>query len=399
MSKKKLGGSNKSSLDIFLDTIQAIRTKLNSMIPTEKEELIILNPAKDPGNIGKGIDVDPLENGSFFYVFLLILISIVCNPILLGIPFLVLSLWYLTKIISFKQLFKNKAFYGDDISFIEVSELYNIFNIAYINDFVMFIIIFCTFYSIALIYLTSSSYVNKNTKFFTKQKMDVYVLLGGSIFIALMTLFFNSSGTHSMNVFGGKRDEFDKKVYDNINMDYIDYLNSIDPILTTSNDLENLQLYILDLVGNVEDRQNISSSQFKKLKSENGDFIHKQISSSIITYGILLNLKINRFEEFTNNKIDKSFFQYRSSLLPTISTTTNDLFITEMKAFEMTNDNIEIPYVQGIIDYCKKEQHEINCILSKIKQVKNIMIPYYHLSILSELILCISYYTLIFIGS
>ena len=46
MSKKKLGGSNKSSLDIFLDTIQAIRTKLNSMIPTEKEELIILNPAK-----------------------------------------------------------------------------------------------------------------------------------------------------------------------------------------------------------------------------------------------------------------------------------------------------------------------------------------------------------------
>jgi hypothetical protein len=398
MSKKNLGGSNTSSLDLFLQTIQSIRTKINSKIPTEKEELIILNPAKDPVNIGKKIDVDPLENGSFLYVFLLILISIVCNPILLGLPFLVLSLWYLTKIVNFKQLFKNKAFYGDDISYIEVTELYNIFNIAYINDFVMFLIIFCIFYSIALIYLTSSSYVNKNTKFFTKQKMDVYVLLGGSIFIALMTIFFNSSGTHSMNVFGGKRDEFDNQVYENIDINYIEYLDSINPILTTSNDLENLQMYILDLVGNIEGRQNISFSQFKKLKSENGDLIYKQISSSIITFGILLNLKINRFEEFTNNKIDKSFFQYSSSLLPTISTATNDLFVTELKAFEMTNDSIETPYVQGIINYCKKEQHEINCLLSKIKQVKNIMIPYYHLSILSELILCVSYYTLVFMG-
>ena len=399
MYRKKIGGTDKSMVETFLDFIKSIRTKLDSMSPKEKEQLLILDPGQDPINIEKGIEIEPLENGSVFYMFLLILVSIVCNPLLLGIPFLLLSLWYFSKLINFKQLFKNKPFYGDDISYIEVTELYNIFNFAFVNDFVVFLIILSVFYSIALIYLTSSSYVNKNTKFFTKQKMDVYILLGGSVFIAIVTLLLNSSGSQSMNVFGSKRDEFNKKSYENINMNYLNYLNAKNSNLTTSNELENLQMYILDILSSVEDRQNISSNQFKKLNTDNGDFIHEQISSSIITYGILLNLKINRFEEFNNSKIDISFFQSQTSLLPTISTSTNDLFVTELKAFEMTNDTIDAPYIQGIIEHCTKQQHEINCLISKIKQVKNIMIPYYHISILSELFLCISYYTLIFMGS
>jgi hypothetical protein len=384
---------SKTVSEIFMEYMRIIRKTIDSMIPKEKENLISLT-ALDGSS-------EKLDKSSVFYVFLVFLANIVCNPLALGIPFLLLSLWFSAKIVNFKQLFKTKAFYEDDISYGEVTELYNIFGVAHINDFALFLLILCAFYGIALTYLSMSPYVNKNTRFFTKQKMEVYILLGVSVFIALSTIILNYSGSQSMTFFGGKRDEFDEKVYDNINLNYIDFLISQkanDTSLIDANKLDNLQNYINDTLVTIGNRQNISSSQFNKLTTEDGDFIHKKISSSIITYGILLNFKVNHFEEFSTTKIDRSFFQNKSSLLPTISTITNDLFTIETKAFNLTNDNLDSPYIEGIIDYCKKQQHEINCLISKIRQIKNIMIPYYHISIFFELMLCVSYFTLVFMG-
>ena len=384
---------SKTVSEIFMEYMRIIRRTIDSMIPKEKENLISLTSLDGSS--------EKIDKSSMFYVFLVFLVSIVCNALALGIPFLLLSIWFIAKIVNFKQLFKTKAFYEDDITFGEITELYNIFGITYVNDFALFLLILCAFYGIALTYLTASPYVHKNTNFFTKQKFEVYLLLGGSLFIALSTIILNYSGTQSMTFFGGKRDEFDEKVYDNINLNYIDFLisqKSKDASLIDANKLENLQIYINDLLVTIGNRQNISSSQFNKLTTESGDFVHKEISSSIITYGILLNFKVNHFEEFSTTKIDKSFFQNKRSLLPTISTVTNDLFTIETKAFNLTNDNLDSPYIEGIIDYCKQQQHDVNCLISKIRQIKNIMIPYYHISIFSELVLCVSYYTLVFMG-
>lgn len=446
-SKKPFGGASSSSSpsgiskkpmyeqlrDIIIMMIDLFKTSVKKNANTYSiADFINLTPTKTTMIDGKSVvqNMKPLKKGSFTYIILYSIILIVFSiipAIIMG-----LTLYYFISLMNIPKWFKKKMFYGDDVSYKNLDDMYHIFRRFYLNDYTLYIIIICIFYIAAVIYMSLSSYVNYKNETYRTYNFSVYALIGLCLAIVAIHLAIYYSFIQQV---GRVRDRINNTVYNHINMDYVDYLSTVDkhnskcteecemklptgdvikicscePSLIELNSLDSLHTYLTKILNELEskaspnDISTISVEAFKQYKNENGITYYDLILDSTLTFYLLMNFANTKYKI----NINRSFLENRTPLIATINNSTNILYdyapmkcttsgVTLSKCLNRDIDGKQnkSPYMLHI---CEDIQNIVQDVRKDIGKLKNMMglltVSLQFWSIMLTLIVCIIYYS------
>jgi hypothetical protein len=404
------------TIDVFKQFVEKNANKYSI------SDFIVLNP-KTTTNI------PPLKKDSFSYMVLYAVILFVFSVI----PAVItgLTIYYFISLMNISKWFKKKMFYGDNVSYKNVDNLYHIFRRFYLNDYTFYVIIVCIAYIAAVIYMSFSSYVNNSNESFRKYNYSVYVFIGMCLAIIAIhiTIYYNF-----IQHVGKLRDRINNTVYNHVNLDYVDYLISLDgenskckeecemklptgmsikicsckSSLIELNSLDNLEGYLRTVLTELEskvapaDINQVSLTSFKTYKNEKGLLYYDLILDSIMTFYLLLNFANTKYDI----TIDKSFLKNRTPIINTINDSTNILYdFASMKCTaggdtirtclnrDIDGQNNMSKYMMSI---CEEVQNLVQGVRTDIGKLKNKMgtltVSIQFWAIILTLIACIIYY-------
>lgn len=374
-------------------------------------------------------NIPPLKKNSFSYTVLYTVILFVFSVI----PAVItgLTMFYFVSLMNIPKWFKKKMFYGDNVSYKNVDNLYHIFRRFYLNDYTFYVIIVCIAYIAAVIYMSFSSYVNNSNESFRKYNYSVYVFIG--MCLGIIAIHISIYYTFIQHI-GKLRDRINNTVYNHVSLDYVDYLTSLDDnnskckeecemklptgmsiklcscqsSLIELNSLDNLEGYLRTVITELEskvapaDINQVSLTTFKTYKNEKGLLYYDLILDSIMTFYLLLNFANTKYDI----TIDMPFLKNRTPIIATINDSTNILYdFASMKCTaggdtartclnrDIDGQNNKSKYMMSI---CEEVQNLVQDVRTDIGRLKNKMgtltVSIQFWAIILTLIACIIYY-------
>ena len=374
-------------------------------------------------------NIPPLKKGSFTYTILYSVILFVFSII----PAVItgLTIFYLISLMNIPKWFKKKMFYGDDVSYQNVDKLHHVFRRFYLNDYTLYVLITSIIYIAAVIYMSFSSYVNYKNETFRIYNFSVYVFI--ALCFGVIAIHLSVYYTFIQHV-GKIRDKINNTVYNHVNLDYVDFLTSLDAnnskckeecemklptgntiklcscqsSLIELNSIDNLENYIKTILTELEskvaptDITQVSITTFKTYKNEKGILYYDLILDSIMTFYLLMNFANTKYDI----NINRSFLENRTPIIASINDSTNILYdFASMKCSadgstiksclnrDIDGQNNKSTYMKSI---CEEVQNLVQDVRGDIGRLKNKMgtltVSIQFWAILLTLIVCIIYY-------
>lgn len=435
-SSTSKGTPKKTPYETLRDTIVAIIKAFKEFINKNANtysiaDFIEMNPTKTTMINGKSVvqNIAPLKKSSFTYIILYTIILFVFSiipAVILG-----LTLYYFISLMNISKWFRKKMFYGDNVSYRNLDQLYNVFRRFYINDYTLYMVIICLVYLVAIIYISFSSYVKFTNDTFRTYSFSVYSFIGLCIAIIAvhLSIYYNF-----IQEVGRLRDKINNTVYNHINLDYVDYLTNLDknnskckeecemklptgdtinicscePSIIEINSIDNLHSYVMSLLDELESKASptdvkiVSVETFKTYKNDKGVAYYDLILDAIMTFSLLLNFSNTKYDI----NINKSFLENRTPLIATINDSTNILYdFAPMKCGVNGNSrnkclNRDMDGQENTSKYmtriCEEVQNLVQDVREDIGKLKNKMghltVSIQFFTILLTLIVCIIYY-------
>ena len=351
----------------------------------------------------------PLKESGWLYtaIYFMLVFTLYLAPFaLLG-----LSLYY-SRSIWYSYWFGDQHYMEDSENFQDARSLYKLLGGYYMHDYVLYIVIILLVFVVFSIFLALSIYIKNNNTRYIILKSREYILMGIAIFL-IVSHFAIDAGKKTIQTLGIRRDELINNVYENLNYDYINFLNDIgiqnnnkqcNSLLSAStastnekcnsgttvdiikmNSQTTLDAYIKKIIGESNNALNIDINTLKNTsKPDNvvnmsaNDNLFSLIVKAIITHKIITALQgysTNRTKFF-----DKNSFNDIMSIIAGISINNNSIFgediLTNLKCQNLLSANYP-SIASAICEECERISSKIDSSVANFKQSNNsISFPY-----------------------
>ena len=324
-------------------------------------------------------EIEKLEKYSYTYFLLysMLIFSMEIIPIIICI----LTFTYLFLCIkSTIFMFKKKMFLGDERKYVDVGNMIHVFNKIYIPDYIFILCVLCIIYIIFTTYLQYSKFID-----FTNPKIvDKYNNVNTFIRLCIMMIIINFIVYyHPYQMMGYKKDNFDQRVYENINYDYLEYLENVQKNekkcnndcninLVEVNTLQNLKNYIIDMQmqviskNGIDDLAILSTEQIKKYTvtfadSKEEKSFYNQIRNAIMTYYLISNFSQTKYDIL----LTPSFFYNKVSILSAVNANKSSIFsfknsIESCLNIDIDGKNNQSQYMKDICEDCATIKNNIH---------------------------------------
>jgi len=363
----------------------------------------------------------PLNESGWLYAMIYGMISFT----LFIAPFIILGLsLYYSRSIWYSYWFREQNHLEDFEGFDEARSLYRLAGSYYIHDYILYIIIILLFFVISSIFLALSIYVKNYNPKYNILKMRTFIAIGICIFMIICYLAIDTKNK-TIQTIGIRRDELINNIYENINYDYINYLNNIgiennkscNNLLSAStasseqkcspgiridivsvNSNANLLQYIKNLI-----KENSLDGIKNTPKPDNVvNMSPKDTVFTLVTKAIITNKIISGLQEYSKNKFfDKNSFNDIMSIIASINIYSYSIFgddiFTSLKCQDLLinlNKNDAL-FSKEICEECEKISSLIDDSVTNFREAINVSFPHrLGLSVFISIIIIVFYIAL-----
>jgi hypothetical protein len=352
-------------------------------------------------------EATPLNQSSWLYVaiYLMLVFTLYIAPfVLLGF-----SLYYSRSIwpTGNSYWFGKQEYLEDSDSFDEARSLYKLVGGYYIHDYVLYVVIILLVYIVASIYLALSIYVKNNNTRYIILKSREFIVMGISIFM-IVCYFAIDAKNRTIQTIGIRRDELINNIYENLNYDYINYLDKIgidnnnkscNNLLSAStattdekcnsgttvdiikvNSQKYLDAYIEKLIDTNYSLDSIKNTQKPDtvVNMSANDTVFSLVVKAIITHKIIMGLQ--GYSEQRKKFFDKNAFNDIMSIIAGINMSNYSVFGNEIFTYLKCHSLLYVKYssiAPDICEECEKISGLIDDSVANFKQsINNIAFPH-----------------------
>jgi hypothetical protein len=353
----------------------------------------------------------PITKSSWTYILLVVLLvfTLTIAPfVLLG-----LSLYYSSPI-WYSFWFGEQYYLEDSEDFKEARNMYKIGS-WYMQDYVLYVAIILIVFLFASIYLSLTVYIKHNNAVYIRMKYRVYIAIALCTFVMICYLAMELSN-HTIQQVGISRDSLSNIIYENLNYDYINYLNdfakntdnkkcdgsmselakgnltlssdsssakcyeSVSGNLVYINNQQRLQTYIKKLINNKTIDEIKSAPKPDYIKNmDDSDTVFDLVVKTIITYRIISGLQA--YSDSRNKHFDENSFKDIMRIIASVSVNNYSIFgdynFTYIKCIEeLEGMGLEAVYMKTICEKCDAVAANIDDSMALFKKsIGNISFP------------------------